>query len=182
MQHKEITLLDELCNDSNKELNTGTNTSDTPNTQWGTFLEFWMFISSKILIFFCKQCKQLLGCYMIVLTSSNNKWDRIHDLSWSSWPWVACCKLYYLNDCIFPLFGISRVSPANSFIIMYSWQKGLFESKVEQFCGVIRLEGPCRGHQVSCFNFFRNVCFTHWRIFLQYNLIFLSFSVKNKVL
>lgn len=146
----------------------------------GTFLAFLMCISSKILTFFWKQCKQLLGYYMIVLTSSNNKSDRIHDLSWSSWPWVACCKLYYLSDCIFPQYGISPVSPANSFIIMYSWRKGLFVSKLEQFCCVIRLEGPCRGHQVSCFNFFKNVCFTHWIIFLQYNLTFLSFSVKKK--
>lgn len=47
----------------------------------GTFLAFLMCISSKILTFFWKQCKQLLGYYMIVLTSSNNKSDRIHDLS-----------------------------------------------------------------------------------------------------
>lgn len=41
MQHKEITLLDELCNNSNKELNTGTKTSDTYKIiQWGPFWHF----------------------------------------------------------------------------------------------------------------------------------------------
>lgn len=56
---------------------------------------------------------------------------EVHDFEQS----VAGCQLY-LNDCIFV-----RHLVTNSFIIMSSRQKGLFERKFEQFCCVIRLEG-----------------------------------------